>query len=134
MVRIDTEQDIQDLRFIRTGGRSVTAADDNEEGQPEYGRRPTTFLSPLGPVAVTLELSSEASIQMWTRYTPDYAPGGHLSNLVVSSGRCPVLRSWCCDRFYVLTIGATAVQHSWDPMLNMRIGAACQCSAAPVQQ
>ncbi len=77
MVRVENNQEVEDLGVIRTDGRTVFEAED-DEGQPDDGRGPA-FQSPLGPVAVTLELSSESSIQLMTGYIPSYAPGAHLS-------------------------------------------------------
>ena len=78
-MRIVTNQDVEDLGFVRTDGRNVFEAED-DEGEPDDGRGPA-FLSPSGPVAVTLELSCEASLQMMTGYAPDYDPSTHLSPL-----------------------------------------------------
>ncbi len=77
VIHIKNNQDVEDLGVIRTDGRTVFEAED-DEGQPDDGRGPA-FLSASGPVAVTLELSSESSIQLMTGYIPSYAPGAHLS-------------------------------------------------------
>ena len=79
-VRLDHTRQCEYSLGILTDGRSLfeaaAAANDEREGERDDGRGPA-FLSPLGPVTVTLELSFKTALIMTTEYVPNYAPGAH---------------------------------------------------------